>query len=370
MNPLGLQDREAGLVSALDGSGLAHGLTSPATAEPRDLALAAGDLSGHLALAGSTPDADSRRVFLAAVDRRTQGSVPSGGHLTRPRRSWDSLVLTDDRTALLREAVDRAEIQAEWEAQGARPDARPGDSGLRLLFHGPPGTGKTLAAEVMAHTLGRDVLGVNLARLVSKWIGETEKNLETVFDAAERGDLLLFFDEADAVFAKRSEVADARDRYANLETAYLLGRIETFDGVVVLSTNLRRNIDSAFARRLEFIVPFDLPDPEARQRLWELHTPSWVDLAGDVDLAELAALYDLSGALIRNAMTAASFLSAAGRVADPGPTGPPVVGTHHLVRAIEREHAKAGLAFPGPPHRLRLAGAAAGGSTHKQGRQR
>lgn len=381
MNALSLPDRESALSAALDGTGVGS-LTPPATAEPRDLELAAGDLLGHLTLARDTTASDSRGLFLAALDRRTQGALPPGGHLTHPRRSWDSLVLTDDRTALLREAVDRAGIQALWEAEGVRADDRRGERGLRLLFTGPPGTGKTLAAEVMAHALGRDLLGVNLARLVSKWIGETEKNLEVVFDAAERGDLLLFFDEADALFAKRSEVADARDRYANLETAYLLGRIEAFDGVVVLSTNLRRNIDSAFARRLEFIVPFDMPDADARRRLWEMHAPPWVDLSDDVDLAELAGLYDLSGALIRNAMAAAAFLAVSDQGAGPHATGPPVVTTRHLVHAVEREHSKAGLAFPGPPHRLRLADAMAAtaashapasrpvrGRSHEQGRQ-
>src|SRR5881409_2115329 len=125
---------------------------------------------------------------------------------------------------------------------------------------GPPGTGKTLAAEVLAHSLSVDLMVVDISRVVSKWIGETEKNLAAVFDAAESAQAVLFFDEADALFGKRTEVSDAHDRYANLETAYLLSRLERFEGLAILATNLRTNIDPAFLRRIEFSIDFEEPD--------------------------------------------------------------------------------------------------------------
>ena len=187
---------------------------------------------------------------------------------------------------------------------------RPGARGVRMLFAGPPGTGKTLSAEVLAHDLSVDLLFVDISRVVSKWIGETEKNLASIFDAAERAQAVLFFDEADALFGKRTEVSDAHDRYANLETAYLLSRLERFEGLAILATNLRQNIDPAFMRRLEFVIDFEEPDRDERLTLWQVHVPRGAPLARDVDLRELAALYPVVGAFIRNAAVAAGFLAA------------------------------------------------------------
>ena len=233
----------------------------------------------------------------------------------RPR-SWDELILPQDRQRQLREALDRllhqGRVLDDWGFLAGRSGAR----GVRMLFAGPPGTGKTLAAEVLAHTIGVDLLVVDLARVVSKWIGETEKNLAEVFDAAERTQAVLLFDEADALFGKRTEVNDAHDRYANLETAYLLARLERFDGLAILSTNLRDNIDAAFTRRLEFIVDFDEPSDEERAAIWRCHLPQAAPLAPDVCVGELASLYPIVGGHIRNASVAAAFLAAAGRCAD------------------------------------------------------
>jgi SpoVK/Ycf46/Vps4 family AAA+-type ATPase len=173
--------------------------------------------------------------------------------------------------------------------------------------------------------------------MVSKWIGETEKNLSAAFDAAERGDAVLFFDEADALFGKRTEVGDARDRYANLETAYLLSRLSWFDGVAILATNLRHNLDQAFTRRLEFVVSFGLPDEAERRHLWRGHLPATAPLADDVDLDQLAARYPVSGALIRNAAVAAAFLAAEATT--------PICAAH-FASAMRREYAKAGRAYP------------------------
>jgi hypothetical protein len=322
----------------------------PASIEPGDVAMAAIDVRTRAALIGPLTAEELRREFTETVDFRTAGAVPVGAVLLHPQASWDDLVLPADHRLQLHEAVERVRAQDRMLGDWGFHLARRGIRGLRLLFTGPPGTGKTLAAEVIAAELGRDLLVVDLSRLVSKWIGETEKNLAAVFDAAERGDAALFFDEADALFGKRTEVGDARDRYANLETAYLLSRLERFDGVAVLASNLRQNIDSAFGRRLEFIVPFDPPDEGDRLRLWQLHLPGSAPVDGAVSLPDLAALYELPGALIRNASIAAGFLAATEKAGtEESPSSLPVITAVHLVHAIRREYVKAGQAFPGLP---------------------
>jgi hypothetical protein len=266
-------------------------------------------------------------------------AVPQGGTRVVPSATWSDLVLPAAALEQLQEAVARVQhaelVLGEWGFLAGRPGRR----GVRLLFCGPPGTGKTLAAEVLAGAVGRELLVVDLSRTVSKWIGETEKNLAAAFDAAERGDYVLLFDEADALFARRTEVGDARDRYANLETSYLLSRLSWFDGVAVLATNLRQNLDIAFGRRLEFVIPFNMPDVDERRALWAAHLPARAPVDSDVDLDQLAAFYPISGALIRNAAIGAAYLAAA----DARP-----IGTAHLVHAVRREYLKAGLAYPGP----------------------
>jgi len=267
-------------------------------------------------------------------------ALTAGMKLVRPRCGWDDLVLPADRHQQLKEAVERLRYQTrvldDWGFLSGRSGAR----GVRLLFAGPPGTGKTLAAEVLAQVLDVDLLVVDVSRVVSKWIGETEKNLSAVFDAAERAQAVLFFDEADALFGKRTEVSDAHDRYANLETAYLLARLEKFEGIAILATNLRDNIDGAFVRRLEFVVEFEEPGREERYRLWAGHVPKDAPLATDVNLYTLAALYPVVGGAIRNAAVAAAFLAAA--------DGTPIAMTH-FIHAIRREYEKAGRAFPAVP---------------------
>jgi SpoVK/Ycf46/Vps4 family AAA+-type ATPase len=181
---------------------------------------------------------------------------------------------------------------------------------------------------------------VDIARVVSKWIGETEKNLADVFDAAQRTQAVLLFDEADALFGKRTEISDAHDRYANLETAYLLQRLERLEGMAILATNLRHNVDAAFLRRTEFVVDFDVPAVAERRRLWSCHLPDDAPLADDVDLEELAAIYPVVGAVVRNASVAAAFLAAEAGVP---------ISRAHLIHAIRREYEKHGRPFPGQP---------------------
>jgi ATP-dependent 26S proteasome regulatory subunit len=282
------------------------------------------------------------RDVVRSARHRADTTLPASVRLTKPDASWETLVVTAEQDRLLRSVVDRVEAQVqvlhEWGFAAAR-----GTRGVRVLLTGSPGTGKTLSAEVIAAHLGLDLLVVDLSALVSKWLGETEKNIAAVFDAAERCQAVLFFDEADAIFGRRTDSGDAQSRWANLETAYLLGRVDRFDGLVVLATNLRANIDDAFVRRLDVIVEFDEPDLEARVRLWQEHLPSTAPLALDVDLRELGTLYPVTGGLIRNAALAAAF-SAAAHCHE--------IDQRTLAAAMYHEYQKAGRSFPGMPRTL------------------
>ncbi len=275
---------------------------------------------------------------------RARRSLSAGVRLIRPQADWGDLVLPNELIAQLREAVDRLKLQACVLDGWGFLKNRVGTRGVRLLFAGPPGTGKTLSAEVLAHAFDTDLMVVDVARVVSKWVGETEKNLSAVFDEAENSQAVLLFDEADALFAKRTEVSDAHDRYANLETAYLLQRLERYDGLAILATNLRQNIDAAFVRRLEFVLDFSEPDREQRVALWKRHVPADVPLDPELNFHELAALYPVVGGVIRNAAVAAAFRAAA----DGGP-----LSRNHFIHAIQREYEKAGRAFPGLPAGMR-----------------
>lgn len=206
--------------------------------------------------------------------------------------------------------------------------------GYRCLFYGPPGTGKTMTACILGKVTGRDVYKVDLSLVVSKYIGETEKNLGKVFDEAEHRDWILFFDEADALFGKRSEVQDAHDRYANQETAFLLQRLECFDGIAILASNWRDNIDEAFARRFESMIYFPLPRPEERLRLWQQSFPSKARLADDIDLHKIAKDHEFAGGAILNTIRYAS-LQALARDSD-------IILLEDLLQGIRKEYAKTG----------------------------
>jgi SpoVK/Ycf46/Vps4 family AAA+-type ATPase len=244
----------------------------------------------------------------AAVRRLAAGHIDAAAARVRPSRTWDDIILDDDRLGQLREVAVRCRqrdtVFGQW---GFSPQP---STGVVALFAGPSGTGKTLAAEVIAGDLGVDLYKIDLANLVSKYIGETEKNLSRVFDAAEASSVALFFDEADALLGRRSEVSDAHDRYANIEVAYLLQRLERYEGLVVLATNLAKNIDPAFLRRLHVVVEFPMPGPAERRRIWAHCLPSAAPTGADLDLDFLADGFELSGGTIRNAVLAAAFLAA------------------------------------------------------------
>jgi SpoVK/Ycf46/Vps4 family AAA+-type ATPase len=223
----------------------------------------------------------------------------------------------------------RDRVLSEWGYE--RAVAR--TQGLKVLFAGESGTGKTMAAEVLGAELGLELFRVDLSTIVSKYIGETEKNLDRIFEAATGSNAILFFDEADALFGKRSEVSDAHDRYANIEVAYLLQKMEGYPGAVILATNFRQNIDDAFVRRLDFVIDFPFPEAEDRKLIWRLLLPEEAPLDDDVDLEFLATQFKLSGGAIRNCSLAAAF-----QAADEESS----ITMRHLIRAVALEFGKQG----------------------------
>jgi len=205
--------------------------------------------------------------------------------------------------------------------------------GISALFQGPPGTGKTMLAGALARELGIEMYRVDLSKVMSKWIGETERNLGNVFSAAEQSQAVILFDEADSLFSKRTEVKSSNDRFANLEVNYLLQRLDSFLGIAILTTNLGTAIDSAFKRRLTFRIQFPVPDEEQREQLWRVHLPATVPLADDLDLEDLARKFPLTGGSVRNCALRAAFLPAADAVP---------AAQEHLLRAIRLEYRAAG----------------------------
>ncbi|MDB4966627.1 MAG: hypothetical protein JWN44_2316 [Myxococcales bacterium] len=223
---------------------------------------------------------------------------------------WEDLVISVDGYHALIEMISYAKnaerVYEEWGFGSKHAVA----GGISALFSGPPGTGKTMCAGVIARELDMELFRVDLSRVVSKWIGETEKNLARVFDEAQRSNAVVLFDEADSLFAKRTEVKSSVDRYANLEVNFLLQRMETFNGITVLTTNFEDTIDSAFKRRLTFRIRFEKPDADARGALWEKMIPATAEIADDIDFAELGRRFEVSGGNIRNAAIRAAFLAA------------------------------------------------------------
>ena len=242
-------------------------------------------------------------------------------------------MLPDTARSQLRDLASRArnrdQVLIEWKMRKGGGRGR----GVTALFGGDSGTGKTMSAEVIAGELGLDLYTVNLATVVDKYVGETEKNLERIFAEAGGVNAVLLFDEADAIFGKRSEVRDAHDRYANIESAYLLQRMETFDGLAILATNLRSNIDDAFTRRLDMIIDFPAPDETSRLAIWRQCLKPPAPSAPGLDLEFCAKSFTLSGGNIRSAATTAAYLAA-------GNGGS--IGMPELISAIQQEYRKLG----------------------------
>jgi ATP-dependent 26S proteasome regulatory subunit len=250
-----------------------------------------------------------------------------------PRYGWDDIVLPEDAMMHLREICSHVKysrrVFQEWGF--GRKLSR--GKGLSVLFSGPPGTGKTMAAEVIAHDLQLDLYKIDLSNVVSKYIGETEKNLAKIFAEAETSNAILFFDEADALFGKRTEISDAHDRYANIETSYLLQKMEEYEGMVILASNLRENMDDAFIRRIRFIVEFPFPDEASRLEIWRRHFPSEAPVDGNIDYEYLSREFKIAGGSIKNIVLSSAFLAAA----NGG-----VITIEHIRRGAKREFGKMG----------------------------
>lgn len=250
-----------------------------------------------------------------------------------PLYGWADIVLPEPTLAQLRDVCNRVrrrrQVFHEWGFDSKLSLGK----GVTALFAGPSGVGKTMAAEIIARELALDLYKIDLAGVVSKYIGETEKNLDRIFAAAESSDAILFFDEADALFGKRSEVRDSHDRYANIEISYLLQKMEAYRGVAILASNLRQHLDESFLRRLAFTIHFPFPDEEHRRGIWKSVWPQAAPLDSAVDFDFLASRFKLSGGNIRNAALSAAFLAA-----EEGGT----IAMRHLLRGVEREYQKMG----------------------------
>ena len=266
-----------------------------------------------------------------AARSRSDAALVGLARKIEPIHDWDQIVLPADSIAQLREicaqVVQRHRVLDEWGFARTQSLGK----GVSALFAGPSGTGKTMAAEIIARELGLDLYKIDLSGVVSKYIGETEKNLERIFAAAENANAILFFDEADALFGKRSEVRDSHDRYANIEIAYLLQRMEQYEGVAILATNLRQNMDEAFVRRLQFVVEFPFPDEEQRARIWPLLFPAEAERSPDIDFDMLARQFRVTGGSIKNIVLGAAFLAAS----EAEPIGHPAPAARDAPRVRE-----------------------------------
>lgn len=227
------------------------------------------------------------------------------------RYTFEDLVLPPRQMELLKEVcyriIYRNQVYSDW----GYVEQMAYGKGVSVVFSGPPGTGKTMAAQVIAGKLGLELYKIDLAAVVSKYIGETERNLEEIFEEARKSQGILFFDEADVLFSKRTEIKDSNDKYSNMEAAFLLQKMEEYSGMVILATNYQQNIDEAFKRRISFLVDFPFPGREYRRKIWERAFPKALPLSSDIDLDYLARQFELSGSNIKSAAVAAAFLAAA-----------------------------------------------------------
>ncbi|MFE6767751.1 AAA family ATPase [Streptomyces fimicarius] len=305
-------------------------LLAPFLLTPEQITGAARSAAQAARLAGGELTADhvrrgARAQNAAGLDRLARRIEPTV--------TWADLVLPPDTHTQLRELTARARhrdrVLGEW---GMRPGGGRG-RGVSALFAGDSGTGKTMSAEVIAADLGLDLYTVDLATVIDKYVGETEKNLERIFTEAAGVNGVLLFDEADAIFGKRSDVKDAHDRYANVESAYLLQRMESFDGLAILATNLRANLDDAFTRRLDLVIDFPVPDPEQRLLLWDRCLGPTLPRGTDLDLPFCAENFELAGGNIRSIAVTSAYLAAEAGGA---------VTMETVIHAIQREYQKLG----------------------------
>lgn len=292
------------------------------------------DADGTQLYAGATGASLTKSTLMHHARRQCALELDHLATRVAARPAWEDLVLPAEVQRHLRDfAAACAERDRVYESWGMAGVGRSSGRGLAALFAGASGTGKTMSAAVIAHETDFDLWRIDLSSVVSKYIGETEKNLDRIFTVAQDGDVILFFDEADAIFGKRSEVRDAHDRYSNIEVAYLLQKIEDYSGIVILASNFIRNIDQAFTRRLNYIVEFPLPDARLRERLWQKAFAPATPVRGTIDHGFLGREFALSGGDIRAASLDAAFLAASNGGA---------VTMDHIMRAVSRQMLKQG----------------------------
>jgi AAA+ superfamily predicted ATPase len=272
-------------------------------------------------------------ILYRACIQQSAHNIEKKATKVRPAFTWEDLILPEEQKRLLFDACNHIRYKHVVFNQWGFDKKLPYGRGLGIIFYGPPGTGKTMGAQVLANELRLEIYRIDLSQIVSKYIGETEKNLREIFDEASRTSAILFFDEADSLFGKRAEVKDAQDRYANLETSYLLQKMEEYEGITILATNLLQNFDEAYRRRFKFMINFPMPDVKNRRKLWENIFPQKLPMDPEVDLDFLANKFELSGSNIKNIAVAASFLAAG--------EGSPLK-MMHLIKALKNEMTKAG----------------------------
>ncbi|MCP1489801.1 ATP-dependent 26S proteasome regulatory subunit [Pseudomonas fluorescens] len=271
--------------------------------------------------------------LITAFKRNSQQNFGDLALRIQPERTFADLMVPEELHKQLNEVLMAIRHRTHALQQGFDQKLHYG-LGISTLLHGPSGAGKTMAAEVLASALNVDLIKVDLSTVVNKYVGETEKHLAKIFDLAARDSGVLFFDEADALFGKRSETKDAQDRYANIEVSYLLQRLESHPGLVILSTNHLSHLDNAFTRRLTFIIKFQLPDMETRTRMWQSIWPKNLRIAADVDFNYFARIAEVSGANIRNVALLATWLAHEEAAQE--------ISTHHIRHALQREMTKTG----------------------------
>ncbi len=274
---------------------------------------------------------------IVAASQVVSGSRLAG--LARKEKSdfdWNDLILPAAQTRHLQEICARHRQKTGVFDRWGFGKKLPYGRGTHAVFHGSSGTGKTMAAGIIARELKLEIYRIDLSRVVSKYIGETEKNLAKIFSEAEHTHAILFFDEADALFGKRTEVKDAHDRYANIETSYLLQEIECYPGLTILATNLQENMDKAFLRRMQFVVDFPFPDETHRRKLWTSFIPPEAPVQDDIDLGFLAKRIQMTGGSIKNIVINAAFYAHAAGEA---------ISMRHMIRAVKREYRKDNHAF-------------------------
>ncbi len=283
---------------------------------------------------GSGIDSNLSLEQLTAVCRKQSNqNLVSLAMKVPPRYGWSDIVLPERISTHLHAICTQVKHQHRVLTEWGFGHKYPYGLGLSALFSGSPGTGKTMAAQVIAGELNLDLYKIDLSNVVSKYIGETERNLKKIFHEAETSNAILLFDECDALFGKRTEVSDAHDRYANIEVSYLLQKLEEYNGIVILTTNLRTNIDDAFLRRIRFIVEFPFPDEKSRNKIWQCHLPEAAPLSQDLDFELLAREYVISGGSIKNIVLNAAFLAAEQQT---------IIGMPQLVDSARREYEKIG----------------------------